>query len=114
MDAPRDKANDAITRSSGSVFKDLGIQLSPDELLKIEIARLINNTIQERGLTQVQAAKRMRTDQSKVSAIVRGRLEDFSIDRLVNYFAWLGHDIELRYSKGYHEHESGKIKVRAA
>lgn len=114
MDAPRDKAEDAITRSSGSVFADLGIHLTPDEMLKIEIARLIGNTIHERRLTQVQAAKRMKTDQAKVSAIVRGRLEQFSIDRLVNFFSMLGHDIEVRYSKGYREHEAGKIKVRAA
>lgn len=114
MNAPRDDADEAVIRSSGNVFKDLGIDLSPEEMLKIEIARRINNSIQERGLTQAEAAKRMRTDQSKVSAVLRGRLEGFSTSRLIQFFLLLGHDIDIRVSKKYREHEEGRLNIRAA
>jgi predicted XRE-type DNA-binding protein len=114
MNAPRDDADEAVIRSSGNVFRDLGIDLSPEDIFKIEIARRISNSIQERGLTQTQAAKRMGTDQSKVSAVLRGRLEGFSIARLMEYFLLLGHDIDIRVSKKYREHEEGRLNIRAA
>ncbi len=114
MKAPRDDAGEAITRSSGNVFDDLGIDLSPEEMLKIEIARRIANSIQDRGLTQAEAAKRMRTDQAKVSAILRGRLKGFSTARLIQFFLLLGHDIDIRVSRKYREHQEGRLNIRAA
>ena len=114
MSAPRDDADEPVIRSSGNVFKDLGIDLSPEDLIKIEIARRIHNSIQERGITQAEAAKRMRTDQSKVSAVLRGRLDGFSAARLIQFFLLLGHDIDIRVSKKYREHEQGRLNIRAA
>jgi predicted XRE-type DNA-binding protein len=56
----------------------------------------------------------MLTDQSKVSAVLRGRLEGFSAARLIQFFLLLGHDIDIRVSKRYREHEEGRLKIRAA
>jgi predicted XRE-type DNA-binding protein len=81
--------------SSGNVFADLGLS-NPEELLaKAELAHKITVLIQERSLTQAQAAKLLRVDQPKVSALIRGHLTGFSIERLMRFLLLLGQDIRI-------------------
>lgn len=83
------------TVSSGNVFADLGLP-NPEELLaKAELAHKITVLIRQRGLTQAQAAKLLRVDQPKVSALIRGRLTGFSIERLMRLLLLLGQDIRI-------------------
>jgi predicted XRE-type DNA-binding protein len=83
------------TVSSGNVIADLGLP-NPEELLaKAELANKITVLIRERGLTQAQAAKLLRLDQPKVSALIRGRLTGFSIERLMRFLLLLGQDIRI-------------------
>ena len=49
----------------------------------------------ERKLTQVKAAALLGIDQPKVSALMRGKLDGFSIDRLLRFLNVLGHDVEI-------------------
>jgi predicted XRE-type DNA-binding protein len=56
----------------------------------------------------------MRTGQSKVSAVLRGRREGFSIARLMQFFLLLGHDIGIRVSRKYREQEEERLNIRAA
>jgi predicted XRE-type DNA-binding protein len=72
----------------------------------------IGKTIERRGLTQLLAAEILGTDQAKVSAIVRGRLKDFGVDRLMNYLVALGHDVHVQISERIHK-GPGKIRVSA-
>ena len=51
--------------------------------------------IRDRGLTQTAAAAVLGVDQPKVSALLRGRLSGFTIDRLIRYAAALGQDVEI-------------------
>ena len=81
--------------SSGNVFADLGL-LNPEEALaKAELARKITLVIRERELTQVQAATLLGIDQPKISAVIRGRLSGFSMDRLLRLLLLLGQDIKI-------------------
>lgn len=64
-------------------------------LLKAEISRQFERILAERGLTQAQAAALIGAEQPRVSDIVRGKLKDYTIDRLVKYLVALGYDIEL-------------------
>jgi predicted XRE-type DNA-binding protein len=114
MNAPRDPVDDVVINSSGNVFNDLGLNLSEEEMVKIQIARAIGNTIQKLGLTQTDAAKRIGTDQSKVSAVLRGRLDSFSAERLLRFLLLLGRDVDIHVSRQTRAHESGRIRVRAA
>lgn len=83
------------TVSSGNVFADLGLP-NPEELLaKAELAHKITVQIRKRGLTQAQAAKLLGVDQPKVSALIRGRLTGFSIERLMRFLLLLGQDIRI-------------------
>jgi predicted XRE-type DNA-binding protein len=80
---------------SGNVFEDLGHPRPAETLAKAELARKIGALITKRGLTQAAAAQVLQVDQPKVSALVRGRLAGFSLDRLVRFLVLLGSDVEI-------------------
>ena len=81
-----------MQRSSGNVFADLGFP--PEEaahlLIRADLMIDINRLIKKRGLTQKAAAKVLGVTQPRVSALVRGRIELFSIDTLVEMLVRLG------------------------
>jgi predicted XRE-type DNA-binding protein len=81
--------------SSGNVFADLGTPHAVEALAKAELAHKIIDIIRTRRLTQIQAAELLGVDQPKISALTRGRLAGFSIDRLLRFLMLLGHDIEI-------------------
>ena len=83
------------TESSGNVFADLGNPRAEEALAKAELAQKIIDAIRARHLTQVQAAELLDVDQPKISALTRGRLSGFSIDRLLRFLMLLGHDVEI-------------------
>ena len=80
---------------SGNVFADLGLpdaeELKAKALLVIEIIQII----EARGLKQAEAAEIMGIDQPKVSQLVRGKLDGFSMERLYRFLNALGRDIEI-------------------
>src|SRR5215212_4507550 len=80
---------------SGNVFEDLGHPRPAEALAKAELARKIAKLIAKHGLTQAAAADMLKIDQPKVSALVRGRLAGFSLDRLVRFLVLLGSDVEI-------------------
>lgn len=80
---------------SGNVFADLGVARPEEALAKAELAHKIAMTIERRGLTQAEAAKLLEVDQPKISALTRGRLAGFSLDRLVRFLVLLGNDVEI-------------------
>jgi predicted XRE-type DNA-binding protein len=87
-----------FTESSGNVFADLGLADAGTRLAKTELARSITAIIKERELTQREAARVLEIDQPKVSAISRGRLSDFSLERLLMLVNRLGMDIDIAMS----------------
>jgi predicted XRE-type DNA-binding protein len=89
------KDDDKITPSSGNVFADLGLPDADQLLVKADLAIEITRVVEERGLTQAQAAEILGVDQPKVSALVRGRLDGFSLERLYRFLNALGRDVEI-------------------
>jgi len=79
--------------SSGNVFADLGLPNRRRRLPKRACPQ-ITVLIQSKGLTQVQTAKLLGVDQPKVSALIRGRLSGFSLERLMRFLLLLGQDIK--------------------
>ena len=88
-------AKKAYIVGHGNVFADLGRQRPAEALAKTELARKIGTIIKRRGLTQSAAAELLEIDQPKVSALTRGRLSGFSLDRLVRFLVLLGSDVEI-------------------
>jgi predicted XRE-type DNA-binding protein len=83
------------TVSSGNVFEDLGMPDADEMLVKAELVLQISRIIEEEGLTQVEAAELLGVDQPKVSALLRGRLRGFSVERLTRFLNALGQDVEI-------------------
>jgi predicted XRE-type DNA-binding protein len=84
-----------VSAGSGNVFADLGLDDAEIRLAKAELAALISRSIKARELTQAQAAELLGLDQPKVSAIMRGKLTGFTIDRLLRLMLALGCDVEI-------------------
>ena len=87
-----------VTPSSGNVFLDLGF--SPEEAdnlrLRAQLMIQIDRVINERGLTQSQAAELFGVSQPRVSDVIRGKIGRFTIDALVNMLAKAGVRVELK------------------
>jgi predicted XRE-type DNA-binding protein len=84
-----------VERGSGNVFADLGLPNPDLALVKAELVQRIRDVIAERKLTQAKAADLLGLDQPKVSALVRGRVEGYSIDRLFRLLNALGQRVEI-------------------
>jgi predicted XRE-type DNA-binding protein len=99
------------TVSSGNVFADLGLPNPEEALAKAELANKIIELIRERKLTQVQAAKVLGVDQPKVSALLRGNLTGFSLERLMRFLLRLGQDIRITVQASPHRRSQARVLV---
>ncbi len=84
-----------VVLGSGNVFADLQLPNPELALAKAELVQRIQHILDERRLTQSQAAELLGLDQPKVSALVRGRVEGYSLDRLFRFLNALGQDVEI-------------------
>ncbi|MGA3098937.1 MAG: helix-turn-helix transcriptional regulator [Bryobacteraceae bacterium] len=81
---------------SGSVFADIGVPNPEEALAKAEIAFQVNRILTERGLNQAQAGDLLRIAQPRVSDLARGRLRNFSPEKLLHFARRAGIDVEIR------------------
>ena len=86
-----------VTRSSGNVFRDLGFP--PDEaehlLVRSDLMIKVQKVIASRHLKQADLAKTLRVTQPRVSDLLRGRIDLFSTDALIDILARLGVRVRL-------------------
>ncbi|WP_454719781.1 MULTISPECIES: helix-turn-helix domain-containing protein [Cupriavidus] len=77
---------DIITESGGNVFADLGFPDEEATLLKLraDLMASLRQVIDARGWTQAQAAEALGISQPRVSDLVRGKWDKFSLDMLVS------------------------------
>jgi len=99
-------------RSSGNVFADLRIPNPEEYLAKAELAAEIFKIIRRRRLTQAAAGKLLGISQPKVSALLNGRLDGFSTDRLFRFLNALGCDVRISISRP-RPRSRGRIQVKA-
>lgn len=102
-----------MTASGDNVFADLGFDQSEEELAKVKLAVHIWMIINDRKLTQTAAGKIMGLDQPKVSALLNGRLANFSSDRLMRFIAALGKDVDIVVRDTPKSRHRGKVRVLA-
>jgi len=86
------KANPGVTPSGGSVFRDLGFppEKAAHLLVRTDLMIRLEKELGSRGLTQAQAAELLGVTQPRVSDLLRGRVELFSADALIDMLARLG------------------------
>ncbi len=87
-----------IERSSGNVFRDLGFEPKEAESLRLraQLMAELKRLIEAHKLTQRSAAKLFGVTQPRVSDLVRGKIELFSIEALVNMLTRAGIRVRLR------------------
>ncbi len=86
-----------VRHSSGNVFRDVGFAGEEAENLRLRADLMIQLTrlIDARHLTQARAARMFGVTQPRVSDLVRGRIERFSIDSLVEMLGRAGVRVSL-------------------
>lgn len=91
-----------IIDSLGNVFSDLGFDPAEAAILQMR-AKLMNDLrdfIQSSGMTQVEATERFGIAQSRVSNLVRGKWEKFSLEMLISLEARAGRKVSLELAAG--------------
>ena len=100
-----------VIAGSGNVFADLGFREPEEELTKAQLAGLVRQVIARRRLSQVAAAAIMGIDQPKVSALINGRLANFSSQRLMNLLTALGQDVDITVKTKPRNRAYGRLRV---
>lgn len=90
-----------VTKSGGNVFDDLGFEAAEAENLKLraQLMRELEGLIHDKRLTQSEAARLLGIHQSRVSDLVRGKIDRFSIDMLVKLLAKTGRCVEIKVKR---------------
>ena len=81
--------------SGGNLFVGAGVENADEQLLKARLVSRIQDRIDERKLSQTEAAKLMGLAQPDLSKILRGRFRGYSVERLMRGLSSLGSDIEI-------------------
>jgi predicted XRE-type DNA-binding protein len=90
------KVNNAIVEAgSGNVFADLGLPNAEELGTKLRLCVFVNRILDQRGLTQVEAAQVLGVTQPKVSGLRAYKLEGFSVERLMHFVTALEHDVVI-------------------
>lgn len=97
---------------SGNVFADLGLPDAEELKAKSELVIEIIEIIEDRGLKQAEAAEIMGIDQPKVSLLVRGKLDGFSMERLYRFLNALGRDVEIVVTPKPKSRKEATLRVR--
>jgi predicted XRE-type DNA-binding protein len=87
-----------IRRSRGNIFEDLGS--SPTEAANLKarshLMMELAERIRRKGWTQQEAAKALGVTQPRVSDLVRGKIDRFSVDNLIELLGRAG--VEITFS----------------
>jgi predicted XRE-type DNA-binding protein len=110
---PRVKSEIQVIPSSGNVFADLGLPNAAERQTRVRLALAINQIIQSRKLSQTAAARNLKVNQPKVSALSNYRLDGFSIERLMNFLTALNQDVEIVIRRKPKSQKGGRIAVVA-
>ncbi len=88
---------ETIETSSGNVFVDLGFPEGEAAVLALraDLMGRLRLLVDSQGWTQTQAAQRFGIAQSRVSDLLRGKWEKFSLDMLITLAARAGQKVEL-------------------
>lgn len=105
---------ESITRGTGNVFADLGFADAAERQAKLRLAYTLNQVLEERKLSQAEAAKVLRVTQPKISALRHYKLAGFSVERLMNLLTAVDQDVEIVIRRKPRSRKAGRISVVAA
>jgi predicted XRE-type DNA-binding protein len=103
----------AISRGTTNVFADLGFPDAVERQTKTRLAFAINELLKSRGLKQREAAELLGIPQPKVSTIKNYRLDNISVERLMEFLTALDQDVEIQIRPRSSKRRGGQISVLA-
>jgi predicted XRE-type DNA-binding protein len=113
MARKRDAEDDVVVHGTTNVFADLGYKDAEERQTKLRLAFAINGILAQRKLNQSAAADILGVNQPKVSALLRYKLEGFSVERLMIFLTALDRDVEIFIRQKPRSHPTGRISVIA-
>ena len=108
------KREERVVRGSGNVFADLGFTDAAERQAKLRLAYALNQVLDERKLTQQEAASVLGVNQPKVSALQHYKLAGFSVERLMTLLTALDQDVEIVIKSKPRSRRAARISVVAA
>lgn len=102
-----------ITHGSTNVFDDLGYQDAAERQTKTRLALAVNELLKARKLKQREIADVLHIPQPKVSALKNYRLDQFSVERLMEFLTCLNQDVEIMIRPRASASGTGHISVLA-
>lgn len=100
--------------NSGNVLADLGLANAGEKQTKVQLAVMINRIIEAQDVSQSAAARLLKINQPKISALANYRLEGFSVERLMHFLSALDRDIEIVVRPRPRSRKGARILVTAA
>jgi predicted XRE-type DNA-binding protein len=82
--------------STDNIFADLGLKNAEELRARSDLMSEVVTLIRNSGLSQKQIGKILEISSPKVSALMTGKINDFSNDTLVQYLTRLGCNVEIR------------------
>lgn len=101
-----------ITRGTTNVFADLGYPDAAERQTKTRLAFAVNELLKKRKLKQREIATLLNIPQPKVSALKNYRLDQFSVERLMEFLTALDQDVEIMI-RPRNDTTTGRISVLA-
>ncbi|HEX2206434.1 MAG TPA: helix-turn-helix transcriptional regulator [Longimicrobium sp.] len=88
------------TLVAGNVFLDIGFpqEKAASLLIRTDLMIEIERIMQARGLKQKKAAELFGVSQPRISDLTRGKIDEFTIDSLVNMLAHAGVRVDVSVS----------------
>ena len=103
-----------IARGTTNVFADLGYRDAAERQTKTRLALAVNELLKARNLKQREIGTLLGVPQPKVSALKNYRLDQFSVERLMEFLTALNQDVEIMIRPRANGSEPGHILVLAA
>jgi predicted XRE-type DNA-binding protein len=90
--------DESRTPGCGNIFIDLGFDPAEAEVMRLraEVMIRMKERLKEAGWTQAEAARQLGVTQPRISCLMKGKTEDFSLDMLLMLSARAGLHPELR------------------
>ena len=101
-----------ITRGSGNVFADLGFADAGERQAKLRLAHVVNQLLDARKLSPSAVARTLKLTESRVFALRRYKLAEFSVDTLIGLLTALDQDVEIVIRRKPYSRTAGRITVR--
>lgn len=86
-----------VKKGSDNVFEDLGFSREEAANLKIRADLMLDlrQYVEQQGWTQVEAARHFGETQPRISNLMRGEIDRFSVDKLINMLARAGLEVRI-------------------